>query len=55
MEIVRPRHLLEVLEAGVGLEGLGDRSAAHFAEIVVTQAAETVLDESSAFKLSRTP
>ena len=33
-----PRHLLEVLEAGVGLEGLGDCSAAHFAEINVGQA-----------------
>ena len=35
-----PGHLLEFLEAGVGLEGLGDCSTAHFAEVVVVQAAE---------------
>ena len=34
-----PRHLLELLEAGVGLEGLGDCSAAYLAEIVRGQAA----------------
>ena len=34
-----PGHLLELLEAGVGPEGLGDCGAAHFAEVVVPQAA----------------
>ncbi len=32
-------HLLERLEAGVGLEGLPDRDAALLAELVVVQAA----------------
>ena len=34
-----PRHLLEVLEAGVGLEGLPERDAGLLAEVVLPQAA----------------
>ena len=34
-----PVHSLEVLEAGVGLEGLAERDAGLFAEIVPVQAA----------------
>ena len=33
-------HLLEVLKAGVGLEGLPERDAGLFAEFIVAQAAE---------------
>ena len=40
LEIDRPRHLLEVQEAGVDLEGLSDRDAGLLAERVVRQAAE---------------
>ena len=49
-----PGRLLKVLEAGVGPEGLGDCSAAHFADPVVLQAAgkKIALDESSTFELS---
>ena len=52
-----PRHLLEVLEAGVDLEGLSERDAGLLAEPVAVQAAEKRgigFDESSAFKRSRT-
>ena len=34
-----PRHLLKVLEAGVGLEGLPERDTGLFAEVVVPHAA----------------
>ena len=40
MEIDRPRHLLEVQEAGVDLEGLGYRGAANLADPGALQAAE---------------
>ena len=57
LEIGRPRHLLEVPEALVGLEGLPERDAGLFAEIVPVQAAgeEKQLGESSTFNLSRAP
>ena len=35
-----PGHLLEFLEAGVGLEGLPERDAGLFAEFIVLQTAE---------------
>ena len=53
-----PRHLPEVLEAGVDLEGLPERDAGLLAEAIATQAAGKRgigFDESSAFKRSRTP
>ena len=53
-------HLLERLEAGVGLEGLPDRDAGLFAELVVPQAAgkqKNKIEMTPCIKsnLSRTP
>ena len=42
LEIGRPGHLLEVLEAGVDLEGLSDRDAGLLAEMVPPQAVERI-------------